>query len=110
MCPETVLALVVLMWASAVVVPPSAGQDVSDQEAELLRTDSRAPYVHRITLYDHDGVVIDPEDEFAGPYSPRTTCAKCHPYAVIAGGWHFNAPNPYVPAGRPGEFMGRYNR
>lgn len=74
-----------------------------EDETELLRTDSKAPYVHRITIYDHDGVVIDPEDEFAGPYSPRMTCAKCHPYGEIAGGWHFNAPDASVPAGRPGE-------
>ena len=74
-----------------------------EDETELLRTDSKAPYVHRITIYDHDGVVIDPEDDFAGPYSPRMTCAKCHPYAEIADGWHFSAPDAGVPAGRPGE-------
>jgi hypothetical protein len=74
-----------------------------EDETELLRTDSKSPYVHRITIYDHEGTVIDPEDEFAGPYSPRMTCAKCHPYAEIAGGWHFSEPDPGVPAGRPGE-------
>ncbi len=69
----------------------------------MLKTDSRSPYVHRLTLYDHDGKVIDPKDEPAVPYSPAMTCAKCHPVGQIAHGWHFNAWDPNVPAGRPGE-------
>jgi len=68
-----------------------------------LETDSRAPYVHRLTLYDHDGGAIDPTDDFAGPYSPSHTCGKCHDYGVIRHGWHFNAPVGDTPAGRPGE-------
>ena len=31
------------------------------------------------------------------------TCGKCHPTALIAHGWHFNAADPKIPAGRPGE-------
>lgn len=75
------------------------------QEAavDLLRTDSRSPYVHRLTLYDHDGVAIDPRDPFAGPYSPRATCGKCHDYGAIGSGWHFNAPTTKFPPGRPWE-------
>ena len=73
------------------------------ESTELLQTDSRAPYIHRLTLYDPNGVAISPDDEPAMPYSPRATCGKCHPYALIARGWHFNAHNPNVPAGRPGE-------
>lgn len=68
---------------------------------ELLRTDSRAPYVHRISLYDHEGEVIAPGDD--RPYSPSATCGKCHPVGQIAGGWHFNAGREGVDAGRPGE-------
>ncbi len=75
----------------------------ADQPAELLRTDSLAPYVHRLTLYDHAGKAIDPKDEPAVPYSPAMTCGKCHPVAFISHGWHFNAPDPNIPAGRPGE-------
>lgn len=70
---------------------------------KLLKTDSRSPYVHRISLYDHDGRIIDPTDEFAGPFSVAMTCGKCHPYGQISGGWHFNASNPEIPPGRPGE-------
>lgn len=58
--------------------------------AKLLRTDSPTPYVHRLTLYDHTGQAIDPSDPDAKPYSPKMTCGKCHPYAEIAKGWHFN--------------------
>ena len=72
-------------------------------EVKLLKSDSRAPYVHRINLYDRDGRVIDPTDEFAGPYSVAMTCGKCHPYGQISGGWHFNAWNTAIAPGRPGE-------
>lgn len=70
---------------------------------ELLKTDSDAPYVHRLTLYDHDGKAINPQDEPAVPYSPAMTCGKCHPVGQISHGWHFNAWDPHVPAGRAGE-------
>lgn len=73
------------------------------ESVDLLKTDSRSPYVHRITLYDHDGKAIRPDDMPALPYSPRTTCGKCHPYAEIRRGWHFNASDPNAFAGRPGE-------
>lgn len=96
------LTLGVLLWA---LVVPGAPAD-QGQEAEVagpLRADSAAPYIHRLTLYDHDGVAISPQDEPARPYSPRATCGKCHDYATISRGWHFNAPDRGVPPGRPGE-------
>lgn len=73
------------------------------QQVELLKTDSRSPYVHRLTLYDEDGKAIDPAAPQPAPYSPKATCGKCHPVTQIAHGWHFNAWDPNVPAGRPGE-------
>lgn len=73
------------------------------QEVELLKTHSRSPYVHRITLYDAEGVAISPEDQAAKPYSPSATCGKCHPVGAVAGGWHFNELNPEADSGRPGE-------
>jgi hypothetical protein len=75
---------------------PASGQN--------LRTDSRAPYVHRITIYDKNGERIDHTDEFyAVPYSPKVTCGKCHNIDEISLGWHFDANNPDVNAGRKGE-------
>ncbi len=82
---------------------------------ELLRTDSPAQYVHRITLYDHAGRAIDPADPDAPPYSPIRTCGKCHEVGQVSHGWHFNAweshaatqPRSHeganVPPGRAGE-------
>ena len=70
----------------------------------LVPDGSRANAAHRIPLLDEDGQTINPEDKPAMAYSPKTTCSgKCHNYDEIAGGWHFNAPDPKVPAGRPGE-------
>lgn len=91
-----------LAWTVAILLAaPTAGQ--SPGPPELLRTDSRSPYVHRLTLYDEDGAVIDPSEEHAAPYSARATCARCHEYGSISRGWHFNAGAPDVDAGRPGE-------
>jgi hypothetical protein len=102
--------------------PPAEKRKDEELAARLLRTDSRAPYVHRLTLYDHEGKAIDPADENAKPYSPKMTCGKCHAYAEITCGWHFNSGSsdlagfgakdgkptgatsqPAVQHGRPGE-------
>lgn len=72
-------------------------------QLEGLRTGSRAPFFHRITIYDESGQAIAPGDEGAKPYSPAKTCGKCHDYGEISTGWHFNAANPKVKPGRPGE-------
>lgn len=86
-------------FVQAVAEPPSPA---NSRAFETLRTDSRTPYVHRLTLYDHDGQAIDPTHPAAPPYSPRITCGKCHDYAAIASGWHFNAGRTEND-GRPGE-------
>jgi len=67
-----------------------------------LRTDSRSPYLHRISLYDEDGTIISPDDFSPAPYSPRATCGKCHDYGAISSGWHFNARQEVSP-GRPAQ-------
>ena len=90
-----------LLGCGASLPGVAAAQDLRTEST--LSSDSRAPYVHRLTLYDHDGAAIDPEDDFAGPYSPKMTCGKCHPYAEIASGWHFNAWNGDEDPGRAGE-------
>lgn len=84
----------------ALCLAPSAARA---NETELLKTDSPTPYVHRLTLYDHEGIAISPGDVEPQPYSPRATCSKCHPYTTISHGWHFNEPDANAPAGRPGE-------
>lgn len=94
-----------LLLTGVLALPAAAWcQPAADSEAvRLLRSDSRAPYVHRLTLYDHSGKAIDPSDPEALPYSPRATCTKCHAYAEIACGWHFSAAAANTTHGRPGE-------
>ena len=79
-----------------------------------LRGDgSRTPGVHRIPLYAESteagklGDKITKETSPALPFSMRGTCSECHiykhDYDVIKKGWHFNATDSNVPAGRPGQ-------
>jgi hypothetical protein len=72
------------------------------------KTYSNTPYFHRIFLRDAEGNVIKgpeagKEDPGAKPFSVTTTCGKCHDYPAMSHGWHFNASEGTVPAGRPGE-------
>ena len=55
----------------------------------FARSDSDARYLHRIHLYDAENRRISPESQ--RPYSPVTTCGRCHDYETISHGWHFNA-------------------
>ncbi|MEW6358378.1 MAG: cytochrome c3 family protein [Planctomycetota bacterium] len=68
-----------------------------------LKTGSRAPYVHRISLYDTDGEVISPKDDPIPPFSAVATCGKCHDYGAVGSGRHFNAADPDADPGRPAE-------
>jgi hypothetical protein len=78
-----------------------------------LKTESRLPHVHKIPLHDVQDRVISPpavvsddgkpQDPKAPPYSPSQTCGKCHDYATISQGWHFNESLGNVKPGRPGE-------
>jgi len=74
-------------------------------------TDSGTPFVHRIPLRDDLDIVIQPPKAGEVEKSPKpiklasiaNTCGKCHDYPTISSGWHFNAGNPNVAPGRPGE-------
>ncbi len=63
---------------------------------------SRTSPVHQIPLKDELDQLIVPSESNPLPLSSRYSCAPCHDYDIIKGGWHFNAMNP-APAGRPGE-------
>ncbi|HOR26394.1 MAG TPA: hypothetical protein PLG73_00070 [Candidatus Sumerlaeota bacterium] len=95
------ISWVLLLAAARFALAQEGG--LAGDATELLLTDSLSPFVHRITLYDADGVAIAPDDIHPKPYSPARTCGKCHPYGAIGDGWHFNAARPEAPAGRPGE-------
>ncbi len=65
---------------------------------------SRAIPVHLIPLLDEEGIEISPQDELMIPFSTKQTCAsECHRYETISQGWHFNASDPEIPPGRPGQ-------
>ena len=99
-------ALAVLAVALAAVGPraASAAASAAAPPKFLVPDGSRATAAHRIPLLDDEEQTINPEDKPARPYSPKATCSgKCHNYDEIAGGWHFNAPDPKVPPGRPGQ-------
>ncbi|MFQ5628232.1 MAG: hypothetical protein ACE5I1_05680 [bacterium] len=77
------------------------------QEQQLLGDASdgnRSVPVHLIKLYDEDDSVIRPEEQPLLPFSTRQTCGKCHDYAKISRGLHFNAGvTTATDPGRPGE-------
>lgn len=99
-----IVLLVVLSALSATAL-------AAEKAAKLLGDESdgsRALPIHRIPLYAESdkgekGAQIDPNDPLAMPFSTRFTCGECHSYETISRGWHFNAPDSNVPAGRPGE-------
>lgn len=75
---------------------------------------SRSIPVHRIPLQvidpldEEEVFAVTPEDEETLlPFSTRKTCSECHvcrhDYDTISQGWHFNALDPNVSIGRPGE-------
>ena len=97
-----VFALALTVAHSVLAQTSAPSSSPAPPPSSITHTDSRAPYIHRLTLYDETGKAIDPAKSNV-PYSPVGTCAKCHPYGVINHGWHFNAQDPNAPAGRPGE-------
>jgi len=64
---------------------------------------NRSVPVHLLKLYDEFGHVIRLDDKPLMPFSTKETCRKCHGYEKIRHGWHFNAADSGVGAGRPGE-------
>jgi hypothetical protein len=69
---------------------------------------SRAHPTHLIPLiYENEdgenGGKISPDDNPLLPFSMRWTCGGCHSYGIINKGWHFNATDPNIAPGRPGQ-------
>ena len=104
-------AIFASVWLLPALVWPAAAKTASD--TVLNRGDgSRTPAVHRIPLYTEVLTAdkrekITAESDPALPLSMRGTCSECHilehTYDVIRKGWHFNATDANVPAGRPGQ-------
>ncbi|MBA7640832.1 hypothetical protein ES703_48503 [subsurface metagenome] len=69
---------------------------------------SRAHPIHLIPLFyenedGEQGEKISHDDDPLLPFSTRWTCGDCHSYGIIAKGLHFNAADPNVAPGRPGQ-------
>ncbi len=92
-----------LCVTSALVWGLSWEQSTRAEESRFAMTHSRSQYVHWIDLYDATENRIDPTDPNAAPYSPFYTCGRCHDYASIAHGFHFNAMEKLQSPGRAGE-------
>ncbi|MBN2011820.1 hypothetical protein JW960_21005 [candidate division KSB1 bacterium] len=81
-------------------------QPVNDTQVPLIgdiSDGSRAKPIHIIELFDADSARIRPTDQPVLPFSTKQTCLPCHNYETIRHGWHFNANDAHVPAGRPGH-------
>jgi len=86
----------------------SAGADTDQKLLGDVSDGSRAASIHLIPLFPENekgekGQKITPDDEPLLPFSTRWTCGSCHNYQLISKGWHYNAIDPNVPAGRPGQ-------
>jgi len=83
----------------------------ADTDQKLLGDESdgsRAPSIHLIPLFFENedgekGGKISPDDDPLLPFSTRWTCGDCHSYGIIGKGLHFNAADPNVAPGRPGQ-------
>jgi len=95
------------LLATALAAAWALNRPTSAAQKFLVPDGNRSTAVHRIPLLPDPTLketAIGPEDQPALPYSPRATCGgSCHDYATIETGWHFSAPDPKAPAGRPGE-------
>jgi hypothetical protein len=83
-------------------VPLAAADESGNLESGHGWDGNRSKPVHRLPLYDEDGAKILPGDDYALPFSTRTTCGPCHSYQTVQRGWHFSASRERA-GGRPGE-------
>jgi len=80
------------------VLPTAAAKKLGDDS-----DGSRVVPVHLIQLYDENEAPIGADGDRPQPFSLRKSCGKCHDYEKIVKGWHFNAIDPNVAPGRPGQ-------
>lgn len=92
------VAAVVFAVAAIVIAPAGAAEP-----AVTHVTGSRATFVHRVPLFDSENGAVAPDKDPCMPFSYRTSCTKCHDYDQVRQGWHFNATDPEVDPGRPGQ-------
>ncbi len=71
-------------------------------QSRYATSDNLSGYVHWIELYDAANNRIAADMENPPPYSPATTCGRCHDFNTISHGWHFNSVDDTL-HGRPGQ-------
>ncbi|MBE3071091.1 MAG: hypothetical protein IMZ66_12720, partial [Planctomycetes bacterium] len=92
-----------VVLAAAVAVGAAAAPSAAAEKKLTHATGSRATFIHRLPLLDTEKKPVRIADDPVLPFSYRTTCDKCHAYAEVRTGWHFNAADPSVDPGRPGQ-------
>lgn len=104
-----VTSCTLLVLAFAASAAPEGPRLASRQLLGDVSDGSRAVPVHVIPLFiadplnEENVLKIAPDDEVVLPFSTRQTCGACHSYDIISTGWHFNAVDPNVLPGRPGQ-------
>lgn len=104
---ELILALI--LWPALSLAVVLAQEDEASLSKLGDESDgSRAHPTHLIPLIAENedgekGAQITPDSDPLLPFSTKFTCGECHSYDVIKHGWHFNANEPNVPAGRNGQ-------
>jgi len=94
-------AFVTATVALAAVLATGAAEKPEKKVAHI--PGSGFTYVHTLALKDAEAGDVSLQEPPILPFSYDATCSTCHAYETIHKGWHFNAPDPAVPAGRPGQ-------
>jgi len=92
------VAMVAVVATAVLTAPLGAAEDKVEHV-----TGSRATFVHRLPLLDAENNPIAPDDDPCMPFVYSHSCTKCHEYETVRKGWHFNAADPQVDPGRPGQ-------
>lgn len=90
-------AIIAVLFFGMIAIAQEAGKLGDHSDGSLGRP------VHKINLLAADESTVGVDDEVVLPFSTKATCGECHTYEKVSGGWHFNAMDPNVPAGRSGQ-------
>lgn len=92
--------IVVFCWLTSIA---SASTDTQGKLLGDVSDGSSAVSVHVIPLLNEDSEEIYPNDDPLLPFSTNKTCGACHSVELISKGRHFNAADPNVAPGQPGQ-------
>lgn len=80
--------IVIVLFLITLILQGSLEQEKKEVDRNLVTSTGVCP---PFQLYDEEGNLIDPVHGVNAdkPYSPKQTCGKCHDYAKITEGFHF---------------------